>query len=188
MPKSITFDRDLVMENVMKLFWEKGYNGTSMQDLVDVTGLNRSSFYNSFGDKFSLYEEALSFYQDRQMDMLNKVASSYESPKQAIVSLFKGISQDVGRGDTKGCMVSKCTSEMSSVEPRIMPFLKDNKDRVMNIFLTLIKDAQERGEINPDKDPKTLALYLFTNLQGLRITSMLETDLEGVTGQVLEVL
>ena len=59
MPKTITFDRTEVVQNVMELFWKKGYNGTSMQDLVDVTGLNRSSFYNTFGDKFSLFEEAL---------------------------------------------------------------------------------------------------------------------------------
>ncbi len=188
MPKSVTFDRDLVMENVMKLFWKKGYNGTSMQDLVDVTGLNRSSFYNSFGDKFSLYEEALSFYQKHQMLMLNKVMSDHTSPQEAIVSLFKGISQDVSKGDHMGCMVSKCTSELSNMEPRIIPFLKNNKDRVLEVFLNLIKAAQKKGEISSEKNPNTLALYLFTNLQGLRITSMLESDLEEVTDQILEIL
>ncbi len=188
MPKSVTFDRDQVMENVMKLFWKKGYNGTSMQDLVDVTGLNRSSFYNSFGDKFSLYEEALSFYQERQMLNLNKLVSTYDSPRKAIISLFKGISRDVSKGDQMGCMVSKCTSELSNMEPRIMPFLKENKDRMLQVFQQLIKAAQEKGEISSDKDPETLSLYLFTNLQGLRITSMLESDLEGVTDQILEVL
>lgn len=176
----------MVMENVMKLFWNKGYNGTSMQDLVDVTGLNRSSFYNSFGDKFSLYEESLKFYQERQMTWLNKSISAIESPREAIVSLFKGISDEVRNGNQMGCMLSKCTSELSSQEPRIVPFLKENKDRVTGIFQHLIKDAQEKGEINAAKDPKTLALYLFTNLQGLRITSMLEADLEDVTDQILE--
>lgn len=188
MPKSVTFDRKLVMENVMTLFWKKGYNGTSMQDLVDVTGLNRSSFYNSFGDKFSLYEEALQFYQERQMLMLNKVVNGHESPKEAIISLFKGISQDVSKGDHMGCMMSKCTSELSNMEPRIVPFLKNNKDRVLEIFHSLIKAAQEKGEIGQEKNPNALALYLFTNLQGLRITSMLESDLEEVTDQILEIL
>ena len=186
MPKSVTFDRDQVMENVMKLFWKKGYNGTSMQDLVDVTGLNRSSFYNSFGDKFSLYQEALGHYQQQQMRMLNQVKNEHESPKEAIISLFKGISRDVEQGDHRGCMVSKCTSEMSNLEPRIVPFLKENKDRVLNVFRSLIQEAQAKGEIHPGKDPDSLALYLFTNLQGLRITSMLESDLEGVTSQILE--
>lgn len=188
MPKSVTFDRNLVMENVMKLFWKKGYNGTSMQDLVDVTGLNRSSFYNSFGDKFSLYEKALSFYQDQQMVWLNKAVSDYESPKEAIISLFKGMTQDQGNGDKLGCMVSKCTSELSNMEPRIVPFLKANKDRVLNVFLQLVKEAQVKGEIDPQKNANTLALYLFTNLQGLNITSLLESDLEEVTHQILESL
>ncbi|MDW3195587.1 MAG: TetR/AcrR family transcriptional regulator [Cytophagales bacterium] len=188
MPKSVTFDRNQVMENVMKLFWKKGYNGTSMQDLVDVTGLNRSSFYNSFGDKFSLYEEALGYYQDQQMDALNQFVSGYSSPKEAIISLFKGMTQTPASGPKMGCMVSKCTSELSNVEPRIVPFLKENKDRVLNVFLRLIQEAQSKGEIDAQKDAKTLALYLFANLQGVNITSLLESDLEGVTDQVLESL
>lgn len=188
MPKSVTFDRTLVMANVMKLFWEKGYNGTSMQDLVDVTGLNRSSFYNSFGDKFSLYEEALNFYQARQMEFLEGALHQQQSPKQALISLFKGITRDIANGDNTGCMLSKCTSEMSSQEPRIMPFLKQNKDRVVELFSALIKSGQDNGEIDQGKDPDTLALYLFVNLQGLRLTSMLEGDLQQVTDQVLEAL
>ena len=188
MPKSITFDRDQVMSNVMKLFWEKGYNGTSMQDLVNVTGLNRSSFYNSFGDKFSLYEEALSLYQSQQMENLHQVLHPDQSPKEALVSLFKGISSDIAKGNKQGCMLSKCTSELSAQEPRVMPFLKENKDRVVKLFATLIRKGQDEDEISRDKDPDTLALYLFVNLQGLKLTSMLETDLQQVTKQILKVL
>ena len=66
MPKSVTFDTENVMENVMELFWRKGYNGTSMQELVNATGLNRSSLYNTYGDKFSLFEQAIQGYSVRQ--------------------------------------------------------------------------------------------------------------------------
>ena len=188
MPKSVTFDRDQVMANVMKLFWEKGYNGTSMQDLVDTTGLNRSSFYNSFGDKFSLYEEALAFYEDQQLSFLEAALSKHQSPRLSIISFFKSITSDISKGDTHGCMLSKCTSEMSSQEPRLLPFLQKNKNRVLHIFTALIEKGQALGEISNGKKAATLALYLFSNLQGLRITSMLETDLEGVTDQILEAL
>jgi len=188
MPKSVTFDREQVVRNVMDLFWKKGYNGTSMQDLVDVTGLNRSSFYNSFGDKFSLFEESLTYYQTLQLDHLSHTLVGYKSPKEAISSLLKGISDDVAQGDQKGCMISNCIAELSADHPKVKTFLVSHKERVVNIFLSLIQKAQTLGEIDSDKDSKTLALYLFMSLHGLRITSMLDTELEGVTDQIINSL
>lgn len=187
MPKSITFDRDLVIQHVMELFWKKGYNGTSMQDLVDVTGLNRSSFYNTFGDKFSLFEEALKYYQQQQDQVLSESFSEAKSPKKAIQALFMGISDDIRSGNQKGCMLTSCTSEMSH-DPVVKDFLVDNMDRVVASFAALIRQAQEKGEISTAKDPKTLALFLFSNLQGLRLTSMLEPNLEAVTEEILNIL
>ena len=188
MPKSVTFDREQVMENVKELFWRKGYNGTSMQDLVDVTGLNRSSFYNSFGDKFSLFEEALKTYQFQQDELLKESFSQAKSPKQAIISLFKGISDDIRSGNQKGCMLTSCTAELGAENEKIRDFLVDNKDKVVGSFATLIEKAQSVGEIDQKKSAKTLALFLFSSLQGLRLTSMIDPDLEAVTEEILNIL
>lgn len=188
MPKSVTFDRDKVIENVMELFWKKGYNGTSMQDLVDVTGLNRSSFYNSFGDKFSLFEEALKAYQKQQNEMLQESFTQAKTPKQAIISLFKGISDDIRSGNQKGCMFTSCTAELGGENQQIRDFLVENKDKVVDSFATLIRQAQENGEIDSRKDSETVALFLFSSLQGLRVTSMIEPNLEAVTEEILNIL
>ena len=184
MPKSVTFDRDQVMENVIALFWKKGYNGTSMQDLVNATGLNRSSFYNSFGDKFSLFEEALKTYQKKQNEVLQETYTQAKTPKQAIISLFKGISDDIRSGNQKGCMITSCSSEMS-YDPKIKDFLVDNLERVVDTFASLIRRAQESGEISQSKNAHTLALYLFSSLQGLRVTSLIEPNLDSVTDEIL---
>ena len=188
MPKSVLFDKEEVIDKVTDLFWRKGYNGTSMQDLVDVTGLNRSSIYNTFGDKFQLFEESLKHYQYTQNQFLRKSFSEAQSPKQAIMSLFRGISDDIKAGNQKGCMITSCTSELGGEDQKITNFLIENKERVVASFSALIEGAQQLGEIPEDKNPKTLALYLFSSLQGLRVTSMIETDLEQVTEEVLSVL
>lgn len=185
MPKSVTFDKEEIIQNVMELFWRKGYNGTSMQDLVDATGLNRSSFYNTFGDKFSLFEESLKHYQRQQNDFLKKTFAKAQSPKEAIISLFKGISQDIANGDYKGCMITSCTSELSVVEPKVKDFLISNKDRLVASFTALIEGAQALGEIDETKNARTLSLYLFSSLQGLRLTSMIEPDVEGLVDEIL---
>ena len=187
MPKTITFDRTAVVQDVMELFWKKGYNGTSMQDLVDVTGLNRSSFYNTFGDKFSLFQEALKYYREQQDQLLTDSFAEAKSPKQAIQGLFMGISDDIRAGNQKGCMFTSCTAEMSH-ETAVKDFLVDNMQGVISSFATLIRQAQEQGEISLRKDPETLALFLFSNLQGLRLTSMLEPNLEAVTEEILNIL
>ena len=188
MPKSITFDREQVIKDVMELFWRRGYNGTSMQDLVDVTGLNRSSFYNTFGDKFSLFEESLLFYQKQQNNFLKKAFADAKSPKEAIISLFIGISDDILSGNHKGCMITSCTSELSLEEPKIKHFLIENKDRVVASFAALIEGAQALGEISKEKDTNTLALYLFSSLNGIRLTSMIEPHMDGVIDEILNSL
>lgn len=185
MPKSVTFDRNQVIEDVMKLFWKKGYNGTSMQDLVDVTGLNRSSFYNSFGDKFSLFQEALKHYQLRQHEMINGFTSNASSPKDAVISLFRGISGDLNQSEQKGCMITSCTTELAGQDDRIKGFLTENMEHVVALFSALIKRAQAQGEIDPEKDPATLALYLFSVLQGIRVTSILGAKLDKVVDEIL---
>ena len=172
----------------MELFWKKGYNGTSMQDLVDVTGLNRSSFYNSFGDKLSLFQESLKFYQEQQSELLQEYFTHSKTPKQAIISLFRGISDDIHAGNQKGCMFTSCTAELGGEPSQVQNMLVANKDKVVESFILLIREAQELGEIDAGKDPEVLALFLFTTMQGIRITSMLETDLEAVTEEVLSIL
>ena len=159
-----------------------------MQDLVDVTGLNRSSIYNTFGDKFQLFEESLKYYQLSQNDLLRKAFSEAKSPKEAIISLFHGISDGIKSGNQKGCMLTACTSELSAEQPEIRDFLVENKDRVVASFAALIEGGQQLGEISAHKNPRTMALYLFSALQGLRVTSMIEPDLEGVTDEILSLL
>lgn len=171
----------------MELFWRKGYNGTSMQDLVDVTGLNRSSFYNSFGDKFTLFQEALLHYQSRQDEMIKGFINGSNSPKEAIVSLFKGISDDIRAGNQKGCMLASCTSELASEDKRVREFLIGNKEHVVQLFEQLIAEAQSLGEISKDRDARSIALFLFSSLQGLRLVSMIDSEAERVVNEILRV-
>jgi len=75
-----------------------------------------------------------------------------------------------------------------SHDPHVKSFLVENKDRVVETFATLIRQAQEKEEISTKKDPETLALFLFSSLQGLRLTSMIEPNLEAVTDEILTIL
>ncbi len=189
MPKSVLFDREEVINKVMRLFWRKGYNGTSMQELVDATGLNRSSFYNSFGDKFQLFEEALTSYQRMQNDKIEKISTGSTSPVESIKQLFYEVRDEIVTSiENNGCFISNCTSELSNEDPRIRNFLVKNMEGVVKRFESLIKEAQKLGEIDTSRDPRALALYLFSSLQGLRVTSMIDPNIQGVTDEILKAL
>jgi TetR/AcrR family transcriptional regulator, transcriptional repressor for nem operon len=188
MPKTVLFDKEEVIKKVTDLFWEKGYNGTSMQDLVDVTGLNRSSIYNTFGDKFQLFNEALKYYRRVQKELLDSLKAKTKSPKEAIALLFNAVWEELNGGSVNGCFISNCTTELSNADPRIFEFLSDNKKSVVETFRILIEDAQELGQIDKEKNAETLAHYLFSSLQGLKVTSMIDRDkrhIKGISDQIL---
>jgi len=184
------FDRSLVMDQVTELFWKKGFSATSMQDLVDTTGLNRSSIYNTFGDKFQLFEEALKHYQVKQLEMTTNSLNNCSSPIASIRSLFHTILKNIEQDqDKRGCMLSNCTAEMANSDAKVKDFLTRNRNRTVKIIQKHIEEAQKIGEIEITKDPYISALYLYTSLQGLQIAAMLYTDqstLESLLERILE--
>ena len=191
MPKSVLFNKEETIKKVTELFWEKGYYGTSMQDLVDVTGLNRSSIYNTYGDKFQLFTEALRHYQRTQSDILQAFQDNAKTPMEAIKLLFDGVWSEMANGQTKGCFLSNSATELSNTDPRIHQFLAENQKAVVKTFEKLIIKAQEVGEVDNSKDPEILAQYLFSSLQGLRVTAMVEEDakhIKGIADQILSTL
>lgn len=192
MPKSILFDKHQVIEKVTQLFWEKGYNGTSMQDLVDVTGLNRSSFYNTFkGGKFELLIEALKYYQTTEKQRLDYLKQMATTPREVIVLLFESVNEGFEKGNTKGCFIANSTAELANLDANISIFLKNHMTNVVEVFKNLIQEGQKLGEIDENKNAETLAQYLYSSFQGLHIVSMIDKNpkhIRNISSQILEVL
>lgn len=177
MPKTESFNREEVMDKAMNLFWRKGYNGTSMQDLVDSTELNRSSIYNTFGDKFSLFVESLKRYQRIERTKLHEFLIKENSPKSALRMFFEGIVDRITKDtDNKGCYLTNCTAELSAVDDDTKKLLLENQNGMLDLLEDLLNSAYERGEIEDKGNIRNLALFLFSSLQGMRITSMLMDD------------
>ena len=187
MPKVETFNREVVLGKVIQLFHEKGFNATSMQDLVDVTGLNRSSIYNSFGNKMELYQESLKVYRSQANKMVQKILIHSTNAKDSIRRIFYTNPEQ----KNNGCFLSNCTAEMANQDIEIKNFLQNNLDRMQELFEELVSKGQAEGTVNTLKSPKEYALYLFTSLQGLRITGILlkeQNDYESIVNTTLSVL
>lgn len=187
MPKVETFDRDEILEKVVSLFHEKGYNATSMQDLVDVTGLNRSSIYNSFGSKMELYQESLRVYKKKANKYVQKVLIHTSDPIETIRKIFSTTPDD----KANGCFLGNCTTEMANQDQEIKSFLQNNLHTMQDLFQELVSRGQSEGSINRNKSAREYAAYLFTALQGLRITGILlneQKEFESIVNTTLSVL
>ncbi len=192
MPKVETFNRNEVLQKATEVFHKKGYNGTSMQDLVDATALNRSSIYNSFGSKLNMFLEVLSYYQSYHNNNFSQgLANSYNA-KEAIETIFDlNLSEILHDNDRKGCMIVNCKSEMANQETSIQSFMEKNQDRMIAMLEDIVSKGQMEKIFNQEQTANQYALYLFSSIQGLRMTGILnknEEDLKNIINTVLKVL
>ncbi|HUP13390.1 MAG TPA: TetR/AcrR family transcriptional regulator, partial [Niastella sp.] len=95
MPKTKQFDETEVLVKAREVFTVKGYNGTSMDDLVQATGLSRSSIYDTFGDKHGLFLKSLNQYCCSQQGELEQQCAKTDSPKKKIRAIFDHTIKDI---------------------------------------------------------------------------------------------
>ncbi|HLG41352.1 MAG TPA: TetR/AcrR family transcriptional regulator [Chitinophagaceae bacterium] len=170
MPKTKQFDEIVVLDKARDVFWKKGYNGTSIDDLVQATGLSRSSIYDSFGDKHGLYIKALKQYQQSQRQMMLEGMPANLTAKKKITWLFQNnIAESLGDRQRKGCFILNTTTELANVDSSLNSFVNTHLEAMEELLLTLIREGQAAGDIGKKFTARALARNLFSSLNGLKI-------------------
>ena len=179
MARQEEFNREEIITKAMQVFWEKGYNGTSIQDLVDVTGLNRSSIYNSFGSKQNLYRASLEQYEDQSNKVFQWALLRSSGPLDAIKTILKSAIADPNEDEQgKGCFILNSKMELGSNDMELRQWLLKNQDKSIKLFKDLVTEGQAEGQINSSLSPEVIAYSLFNTFQGLRLTGILTHDPE----------
>jgi AcrR family transcriptional regulator len=166
------FHEDTALEAAMRVFWDKGYEGTSLDDLTEAMGINRSSLYSAFGDKQSLFEKVLARYSAGPMAFLSQ-ALAQPSARQVIESLLRS-SVDFLADPThpKGCLSLQggmaCGSGAEEVERKMIHWRKGG---ILQIQKRLQR-AQDEGDLSKDVDAKDLARYLVVVMNGLGVQAV----------------
>jgi TetR/AcrR family transcriptional regulator, transcriptional repressor for nem operon len=178
MPRVQLFDKEKALKNAMKVFWKKGFNGTSTRDLEKATGLGTSSIYNSFGDKESLFFETLQYYLDAEQLKVSQSIKGSASALQALKALIECLLQKGGTSEIKGmgCFMVNSITELANHHPRLSQFAIDARTGAIAKLKELLQKAQQQGEIPVENDPNQLAVYLHTVIMGLKVSRMLEKD------------
>jgi len=174
MARKKEFDPEERMEKARDLFWQKGYNATSMEDLVQTMGLNRGSIYDTYGDKHSLYLQCLGNYAAEKLRE-HKEAALGISPIEKVENMILSVVEaTINTG--KCCMAVNSTFELATVDQSVHTIINNNWKDIVDFFEQLLNDAKKAGEISADKDPRLLAEFIASNFTGLWQTYILSKD------------
>jgi len=177
MARTKDFDEEEVLNKAMNLFWDKGYAGTSMQDLVDGLGISRSSLYDTFGDKHSLFIRVLENYRQYAGKQMSELIANSPSAKATVRTMLENnINELIKDKQHKGCFLVNTSVEMAAHDPEVSAMLCDNDSQVEQYFYEAISKGQESGELSQQKDARALARFILNAIKGIRVTAKSVSD------------
>lgn len=177
MPWQKQFDAEDVLNKAMQAFWERGYEATSMQDLVDRTGVNRGSLYATYGDKRDLFLAALRMYDERMRRGMLADLEACREPRDAIRSVFAAFAQNVSeRGGNRGCFLTNTALELAQHDTEVGRIVATAQSEMEAFFARAIKKGKNRGDIPAHVKPVECARGLLASLLGLVVLTRSRPD------------
>ena len=153
----------------MQLFWRKGYESSSLQELLNTMGLSKSSFYQTFKSKHALFENCIKHYRQTLGESLVIQLEKSSSGKAFINKLFQNVADETCGADARrGCLLMNTASEFAQSDADIARLVTNSLQNIIDVFEMAIQRAQQAGEISADKDPHALATYLISSMSGLK--------------------
>lgn len=155
MPRPREFDRAQALERAMHLFWEQGYERTTIRDLTEAMGISAPSLYNAFGDKAALFAEAVAEYERSSQVIAPRAADEPISREVLARILEVAVLQYSSVEHPRGCLVISD------------PVLSEQRERGRVAIHTRLRLARDRGELAADSDLTALTNYIDLVLRGL---------------------
>ena len=171
------FDEAEVLEAALDLFRAKGFDGTTLAELEQATGLGRGSIYGAFGDKRALFLKVLGRYFETAMECRLERLRAPGAGRAAIVAVFRDIARSASADrERKGCMLTNCSVELADRDPDLACQAARGLDRFEHAFAGAIRTAQEQGQIAVARDPARLARFLTVCMEGMLVLARIRPD------------
>jgi TetR/AcrR family transcriptional repressor of nem operon len=172
------FDPDAALQAALELFWRRGYEATSMSDLVAHLGIGRASIYATFGNKHELYLKALDRYDRTGLPPILRELSQPGPALPAVRTLVRRYAAEAAdaRERLNGCMITNAASELAPHDRATARHVERNWDQLETVLHSALVRAQAQGELPAGRDPLALARMLLVLLQGLRVVGKASPD------------
>lgn len=179
------FDPDTAVADAMDLFWRRGYEATSVQDLVEHTGVGRRSMYDTFGDKHSLYLRALDRYLTLAEDGFREKAAA--DGLSAIRSLFSLLLESPA-DDFRGCLFVNSSTELGPSDDAVAERLAQHSAVARETLAGMICQGQRDGSVTDRIDAETATAVAFNAWVGVRVQVRARTPRDQIIHDVEKLL
>lgn len=170
MARTKEFDPDAVLQSALELFWRRGYEATSMADLVEGLGIARASIYATFGSKHELYLRALERYAEQSNPVLLAELSQPGPVLPAVRALVRRFAREAAEdGLKRGCFVTNTAVELAPHDRDSARRVEASLGHLETVLTAALVRAQAQGELPAGRDPRALARMLLVLMQGLRV-------------------
>lgn len=181
------FDEIEVLERALQTFWSKGYDGTSVEDLVQATGLGRASLYGAFGDKERLFARVLDHYVAKA-EALDPEPSEDTPPEAALRAMAtRWVNGTCPTEGPRGCFLSLSGTSGASADFVRETWQRSSAHR-QRVLAKLIARGQESGAFRSKGDPKDLARFLIVLQQGLSTAARAGTSKRELSAAMKEAI
>lgn len=187
------YDPEQALARAAESFWKGGYAGTSLDDLVAATGMNRPSLYAAFGDKRDLYVKTLERYQKRSRSKSLELLADSKSLREFLTRFYDG-ALDIyraGNDEARGCYSISTAPAQATVDPAVRAFLHDSIAGTDAFLADVISQARDRGEIAASADPSALAQIATATLHTIAVRSRVgapRKQLKGLAATAIDLI
>ena len=171
MARPVEFDETTVLTNAMEQFWKEGYEASSVQKLLDCTGINRGTLYNSFGDKETFFKSCVDQY-NLLIDgyLANSLENESLSPWDAISAYFSLSTGKISnRYRAMGCLLVNSLCESINYDREMKKVVRASLLKIRKAFAARLKEAQKQGKLKKGVSVEAAADILMNTLHGLRV-------------------
>ncbi|MGW2618173.1 TetR/AcrR family transcriptional regulator [Streptomyces sp. NPDC001500] len=178
MARTKEFDPDAALQSALELFWRRGYEATSLTDLVEHLGVGRASLYATFGSKHALYLKALDRYAETRDAALLAELSRPGPALPAVRAVVRRFAAEAASPDVRlnGCLVTNTAAELAPHDPAAARRVELSWEHVETLLHSALVRARAQGELPEERDPRALARMLLVLLQGVRIVGKASDD------------
>ena len=171
------FDMNEALDAMVHVFWEKGYEGTSLSDILEATGLQKGSLYKAFKDKQEMFQKALERYVAKTHADKKEIVEKVDSPLAGIEAMLKKVVAEAcsKENDHRGCLAVRSMADRTSHNESVVNILSACVSTAEKGLAELIQAGQASGELRNDLPAKMLAEALYCFISGMLATSRITT-------------
>lgn len=177
MGRSKAFDPKATLDQALMLFWHQGYEATSMTDLEKALKINKFSIYNTYGNKQTLFLQALDLYIEQRFTPLLSILQQSELGLRAIETFFDMLTMAMTHQEAPiGCFVAASAAELGESQPQVRQKAQWVYGQLEDGFYRCLEAAQQSGQLSPSLPLQDMARFLLVHSQGISAIARNQQD------------